>query len=170
MHGKTNVGLNSKLQIGSNTETKITMHESSRQALLSESKAELTRRKERLLMPIISLVPKWSGSESAILLEKFIENIESTAKIGRWHLSHCLKLAASNVADPASSRFNSCPKFQGKRYARNLKRRLNIDLRHEKGGDGKRETRTGRETRASAQDRTKLSRTQGINLSCAIAD
>ena len=91
------------------------MQESSRQALLLESKAELTRRKEHLLILIMSLAPKLSGAASAIPLEKFIENIESTAKIGRWHPSDCLELAASKVADSASSLFNSCPKFHGKK-------------------------------------------------------
>jgi len=33
----------------------------------------------------ISLVPKWSVSESPVSLEEFFENIESAAKIGRWH-------------------------------------------------------------------------------------
>jgi len=59
------------------------MQKSSRQALLLKSKAELTRRKEHLLMSTISLVPKWSGSESAIPLEKVIEIIEDTVRIGR---------------------------------------------------------------------------------------
>ena len=91
------------------------MQESSRQALLLESKAELTRQKEHLLILIMSLAPKLSGAASAIPLEKFIENIESTATIGRWHPSDCLELAASKVADSASSLFNSCPKFHGKK-------------------------------------------------------
>jgi len=68
-----------------------------------------------LFRSIISLAPKWSRSESAIPLETFIENIESTAKIGGWHPSDCSKLAASKVADPGRSRFNSCPKFHGKK-------------------------------------------------------
>jgi len=91
------------------------MQGTSRQALLLELKAELTRRKERLLMSIMSHVPKLSGADSAIPLKTFIENIESTAKIGRWHPSDCLELAASKVADSASSLFNSCPNFHGKK-------------------------------------------------------
>jgi len=59
------------------------MQDSSRQAFLLEAKAELTRRKEHLLMLIISLVTKCSGAESAIPLEESNENNEGTAIIGR---------------------------------------------------------------------------------------
>jgi len=54
------------------------MQKSSRQALF-KSKAELTRRKEHLLM----LVPKRLGSESATPLERVIEINEGTVRIGR---------------------------------------------------------------------------------------
>jgi hypothetical protein len=68
------------------------MQDSSFQAQLLESEEEITRLKERLSVGVptvhkdfslISLVPKWSGSESAILLEEFLQNIESAPKIGR---------------------------------------------------------------------------------------
>jgi hypothetical protein len=70
-----------------------------------------------LLISTILLVPKWSGSESAIPLERVIEIIEGTFRIGRWHLSDGLKLETAKVADPASSRFYLRPKFQRKRIA-----------------------------------------------------
>ena len=69
------------------------MQEPSLQAQLLESKAEITRLRERLSigtpkvhkdLSLISLVPKWSGSDSAVSLEEFVESIESAAKIGRW--------------------------------------------------------------------------------------
>jgi len=71
------------------------MHDAILQAQLLESKAEITRLRERLStgtptvhkdLSLISLVPKWTGSESAVSLELF-ENLESAAKIGRWHSS-----------------------------------------------------------------------------------
>jgi len=93
------------------------MQKSIRQALLLKSKSELTRRKEHLLLSTISLVPKWSGSESAIPLERVIEVIEGTVRIGRWHPSGDLKLETAEVADPATSRFNSGPKLQRERIA-----------------------------------------------------
>jgi hypothetical protein len=91
------------------------VQKSSRQALLLKSKAELTRRNEHLLISTISLVLKWSGSESAIPLEKVLEIIEGIVRIGRWRPSEDLKLEMSKVADSASSLFNSCPKFHVKK-------------------------------------------------------
>ena len=88
------------------------MQKLSRQALL-KSKAELTRRKEHLLM----LVPKRLGSESATPLERVIEIIEGTVRIGRWHPSDDSRLDTAKVADPASSRFYSGPKLQRERLA-----------------------------------------------------
>jgi len=68
-------------------------------------------------MSTISLVPKLSGSESAIPLEKVIETIEGTFRIGRWHPSDGSKLETAKVADPGSSRFYLGPKLQSKRKA-----------------------------------------------------
>jgi len=86
------------------------MQKISRQAL-SKSKVELTRRKKHLLM----LVPKQLGSESATPLERVFEIIEGTARIGRWYPSDDSKVERAKVADPASSRFYSGPKFQRER-------------------------------------------------------
>jgi len=41
---------------------------------------------------------------------------------------------------------------------------------HGEDGEGERETRPERETQANARDRARLSRTVGINISCAITD
>jgi len=62
-------------------------------------------------MSTILLVPKWSGSESAIPLERVIEIIEGTVRIRRWRPSDGSKLETANVADPASSRFYLGPKL-----------------------------------------------------------
>ena len=86
------------------------MQKISRQALL-KSKSELNRRKEHLLM----LVPKRLGSESATPLERVIEIIEGTVRIGRWHPSDDSKLETAKVADSASSLLYSGPKLQRER-------------------------------------------------------
>ena len=55
---------------------------------LQETKAELQRLKERVFsgtptvhkdLSLVSLVPKWSGSESGIPLEEFLSSIEVAA-------------------------------------------------------------------------------------------
>jgi len=86
------------------------MQKSSRQALL-KSKAELTRRKEHLLM----LVPKQLGSESATPLDRVFEIIKGTVRIGRRYPSDESKAERAKVADSASSHFYSGPKFQRER-------------------------------------------------------
>jgi hypothetical protein len=92
------------------------MQDASLQAQHLESKAEITRLRERLSMgtptvhkdlSLISLVPKWSGSESAVSLKEFFESIESAAKIGRWH-SDCMQIAALKLTDSARIFCNSC--------------------------------------------------------------
>jgi hypothetical protein len=67
-------------------------------------------------MLTILLVPKWSPLESAMPLEKASEIIKGAVKRGRWHPFDWLKLEMSKVADSASSLFNLCTKFIGKRY------------------------------------------------------
>jgi len=93
------------------------MQEASLQKQLLDSKEEITRLKERLSMgtptvhkdlSLISLVPKWSGSESAVSLEEFIENIESAAKIGKWHSADCMQIAALKLTDSAKTFYNTC--------------------------------------------------------------
>ena len=93
------------------------MQDASLQAQLLESKAEITRLRERLSrgtqtvhkdLSLISLVPKWSGSESPASLEEFFENIESAAKIGRWHSSECIQIGALKLSDSARTFYNTC--------------------------------------------------------------
>jgi hypothetical protein len=61
------------------------------QAELDETRAELQRMRERSSvgalvvhkdLSIISLVPKWSGSETGIPLEVFISSIEGASLVG----------------------------------------------------------------------------------------
>ena len=68
------------------------MEEARLQAELLESKNEIRRLRERLstAMPtvhkdlsLISLVPKWSGSDAEVPLEEFSSSIEGSAEIGR---------------------------------------------------------------------------------------
>jgi len=62
-------------------------------AELVENKAELQRLRDRVSIEIptvhkdlslISLVPKWSGSETAVCLEEFFSRIEGSARVGNW--------------------------------------------------------------------------------------
>jgi len=63
------------------------------QADLAQTRLELQQLKERMEtgavtvhkdLFLVSLVPKWSGSDSTISLEEFFSSIESSAKIANW--------------------------------------------------------------------------------------
>jgi len=80
------------------------------QAKLEQSKAEIVRLRERMSMGLltvhkdlsfISLIPKWSGSESAVPLEEFLASVDSAARIGNWDQMDCLEIAALKLVDPA---------------------------------------------------------------------
>jgi hypothetical protein len=90
------------------------------------TKFEFTRRKEHLLTLTITLVPKWSGSESAIPLEKALEIIKGTVKRVWWHPTVALKLGISKVADAASSPFKSCPIFRKEKMWKKLNATLRV--------------------------------------------
>ena len=91
--------------------------ESRLQAELNELKLEISRLRERLslgtptvhkdLSPI-SLIPKWSGSETAIPLEDFIDNIESAARIGRWQEKDNFDIAVLKLTDSAKLLYQGC--------------------------------------------------------------
>jgi hypothetical protein len=77
---------------------------------LAEARAEILRLRQQAAtaMPtvhkdlsLISIVPKWSGSESAAPLEEFLSSIESTAKIGRWEDEDKLRTAIVRLTEPA---------------------------------------------------------------------
>ena len=65
------------------------------QAELLETKKEIERLKERALksstqtvnkdLSLISVIPKWSGSDDTGTIEEFLESIEAAAKVGRWN-------------------------------------------------------------------------------------
>jgi len=45
-------------------------------------------------LSLISLIPKWSGSDSTNSLEEFISTLEASARIGRWEPKNTIEIAA----------------------------------------------------------------------------
>jgi hypothetical protein len=91
------------------------------QAELAESKAEIQRLRERMSLrtptvhkelSLISLVPKLSGLESAVPLEKFFASIEGSAQIGRWEQADKLRIAVLKLTYSAKMFYNGCPELQ----------------------------------------------------------
>jgi hypothetical protein len=75
---------------------------------LAEARAELQRLRQHpeVALPtvhknlsLISIVRKWSGSESAVRLEEFLSNIESEAKIGRWDDEDKVRIAIVRLTE-----------------------------------------------------------------------
>jgi len=63
------------------------------QAELAETKMELQRLRESISpgtptlqkdISLVTLIPKWSGSDSSVTLEEFLSSVESAARIGKW--------------------------------------------------------------------------------------
>ena len=85
-------------------------------AELQETKAELQLRKRvsagthtvHKHLSLISLVPKWSGSESGIPLEEFLSSIEGADQIGLWDNSDPFNVAVLRLTDGANQFYNGC--------------------------------------------------------------
>ena len=63
------------------------------EAELAETKMELQRLRESISpgtptlhkdLSLVTLIPKWSGSDSSVTLEEFLSSVELGARIGRW--------------------------------------------------------------------------------------
>jgi len=89
---------------------------------LSEAQMEIQRLRDRLTttpptahkeLSLISLVPKWSGSESGFSLEEFFSSVEASAKIGHWAEADCLQVAVLKLAESARTIYFSCPELHG---------------------------------------------------------
>jgi len=75
---------------------------------LREAQNEIQRLKDRLAtapptvhkeLSLISLIPKWSGTYSAISLDEFFFSIESSARIGHWAEADCLQVAILKLGE-----------------------------------------------------------------------
>ena len=87
------------------------------QAELVETKAELQRLKDKITagtqaihkdLSLISLIPKFSASETGTPLEEFISSIENVANLGLWLDKDKLQIATLRLTDVARQFYNSC--------------------------------------------------------------
>jgi hypothetical protein len=103
--------------------TKCSMAEVRLRAELEESKAEIQRPKERLSggpptvhkdLSSVSLVPKWSGLDSAVPFEEFFASIEGAAQIGKWEEPDQFRITVLKLTHAARLVHNGCPKLHEK--------------------------------------------------------
>ena len=99
------------------------MAEERLKAELADAKAEVQRLNDSLSvgtptlhkeLSLITLVPKWTGSDSVVTLEEFISNIESSARLGRWEKQDQVDIALLKVAGSAKTFYKGCPELQAK--------------------------------------------------------
>jgi hypothetical protein len=62
-------------------------------------------------LSLVSLIPKWPGSESATTLEDFIASVEAAARIGRWQDRDCFEIALLKLTDAAKVFYQGCAKL-----------------------------------------------------------
>jgi hypothetical protein len=99
----------------------LVMADARLQAKLAETKAEVLRLRGSLSvatpvlhkdLSLVSLVPKWSGSESSVSLEEFFASIESASRIGKWAGRDNFEIAVLKLTDSAKHFYQGCPELQ----------------------------------------------------------
>ena len=87
------------------------------QTELAEMKMELQRLRESMShgtptlhkdLSLVTLIPKWSGSDSAVTLEEFLSRVESAARIGRWQDADKWEIAVLKLTDSAKLFYLGC--------------------------------------------------------------
>ena len=123
------------------------MAEERLKAELEEAKAEVQRLKDSVTvgtpmlhkdLSLITLVPKWTGSDSVVTLEEFISSIESSARLGRWEEKDQVEIAVLKLAGSAKTFYKGCPELhadgltwqQLKTALRNRYKDVHVDQYH----------------------------------------
>ena len=63
-------------------------------------------------LSLVTLVPKWSGSDSSVTLEEFLCSIESAAEIGRSSDTDKREIAVLKLTDSAKLFYQECTDLQ----------------------------------------------------------
>jgi len=93
------------------------------QAELAQTRLELQQLKERMEtgavtvhkdLSLVSLIPKWSGSDSTISLEEFFSGIESSVKIANWKQTDQLQIAILKLSGGADTFYQGCVELHTK--------------------------------------------------------
>ena len=94
------------------------------QAELLEAKKEIERLKERASksstqtvnkdLSLISVIPKWPGSDDTVTVEEFLESIEAAAKIGRWNENDRREVAVLRLTGSAKLFYKCCDELHEK--------------------------------------------------------
>jgi hypothetical protein len=64
-------------------------------------------------LPLIAMVPKWSGTDKAVPLYEFFEILERTACVGNWTQDDLIRIAAMRLTDVARIFYNGALELHG---------------------------------------------------------
>ena len=79
---------------------------------------------------LVTLVRKWSGSDSSITWEEFLSGIESVAKIGHWSDPNRREIAVLKLMDSAKLFFKGCTELHAEAMTWKVSRmHLGADMR-----------------------------------------
>jgi hypothetical protein len=60
-------------------------------------------------MSIVSIVPKWSGTDNSIPIEEFFQVIEGTARLGNWSDADQIRVCALRLTETARDCYSATP-------------------------------------------------------------
>jgi len=63
------------------------------------------------LLSLISLIPKWSGTEKSVSVKEFFESVDSSAKIGNWSQSDKIQITVLKLTEIAKAFYSRNPEF-----------------------------------------------------------
>jgi len=63
-------------------------------------------------LSLLSLVPNWSGGESAPPIQEFFDNIEGSAAIGNWTQADMKQVCALKLTDAARALYSATPELR----------------------------------------------------------
>ena len=112
------------------------------QAEILETKAEVQRLRECISsmsvgapivhkdLSLVTLVPKWSGSDSSVTLEEFLFSNESAAQIGHWSDPDKREISVLKLTDSRNRSTRDVPNsMQKARLGKVSRTRLGADMR-----------------------------------------
>jgi hypothetical protein len=62
---------------------------------------------------LISLIPKWSGTEKSVSVKEFFDSVESSAKIRNWSDFDKVQITALKLTEVAKAFYSSNPELHG---------------------------------------------------------
>jgi hypothetical protein len=62
-------------------------------------------------LSLVSLIPKWSGTEKSVSVEEFLESVESSARIGCWSDLDKIQISILKISEVAKAFYSSSPEL-----------------------------------------------------------